>query len=140
MKVMGIEIEKYWYVDSFSDENKRYKVCRLVDGTYTCSCPEWIYRRKECKHIEQIKYHLEVLNNDFGLIVFKEKWILQPIKSDKVKLLKTKTDRENRTHYTYIGVPLIPIDPPDLALMNKLYREMRKLNVPDRVIREYWKI
>ena len=136
-KVMGKEIVKYWFVESWSDPNKKYKVCQLEDGSFTCSCPAWIFRRKECKHIEQIKHHV-AMGNDFGLIAYKDIWILMPYKSENVKLIRREIDKEKRECRHYIGVPLIPIDPPDFKLMNKLYTQLRELGVPKKIIKEYW--
>lgn len=34
--------------------SRNYVVCRYDDGTYSCSCPSWIFskgHKKECKHI-----------------------------------------------------------------------------------------
>jgi len=45
---------KFWYVQSHSDPNKQYKVSQRADGTYACSCPHWIYRHVQCKHILQV--------------------------------------------------------------------------------------
>ena len=44
-----------WNVRSSSDPSKSYTVSITDDGQFECSCPQWIYRRKECKHIQQIK-------------------------------------------------------------------------------------
>jgi len=137
-KLMGKEIVKYWFVDSFSNEGKRYKVCQLEDGSFTCSCPEWIFRRKECKHIQQIKRHLE-MGNDFGLIEFKDRWILQPIKDDDVKLLKKEIDKNKREIRYFVGVPLIRIEPFDFKNAEKWYSQLISLGVPKSVIKEYWR-
>jgi len=137
-KLMGKEIVKYWFVDSFSNEGKRYKVCQLEDGSFTCSCPEWIFRRKECKHIQQIKRHLE-MGNDFGLIAFKDRWILQPIKDDDVKLLKKEIDKNKREIRYFVGVPLIRIEPFDFKNAEKWYSQLISLGVPKSVIKEYWR-
>ena len=138
LKVMGKEVVKCWFVDSFTEEGKRYKVCQLEDGSFTCSCPEWIYHKRECKHIEQVKRHLE-MGNDFGLTIFREEWILQPYNSDNVELIKRVVDRENRLVTYYIGVPLIRIEPFDYANAEKWYNQMRKLGVSKSVIKEYWR-
>lgn len=47
---------EFWYVASFSDPNKTYKVSKKADGTYACSCPHWLYRRPPdgCKHIQYV--------------------------------------------------------------------------------------
>jgi len=41
-------------VPSESNPNKTYIVSKYDDG-YACSCPHWINRRKECKHIRHVK-------------------------------------------------------------------------------------
>ena len=42
-------------VPSFSNPEKTYIVTQKEDGTWQCSCPVWIYRRRTCKHIEAVK-------------------------------------------------------------------------------------
>jgi len=32
-----------------------YTVALTEDGEWQCSCPVWIYRRRECKHIRKVK-------------------------------------------------------------------------------------
>ena len=44
-----------WSVPSSSEPNKTYTVSLTEDGDWECSCPQWIYRRRECKHIQQVK-------------------------------------------------------------------------------------
>jgi hypothetical protein len=44
-----------WQIQSHSTPNKFYKVSLTENGEYQCSCPVWIFRRKQCKHIEQVK-------------------------------------------------------------------------------------
>ena len=44
-----------WSVPSSSDPNKTYTVSLTADGQWECSCPQWIYRRQECKHMQRIK-------------------------------------------------------------------------------------
>jgi len=44
-----------WSVPSSSDPNKTYTVSLTADGEWECSCPQWIYRRQECKHIQRVK-------------------------------------------------------------------------------------
>lgn len=52
---MSRKIKKQWDLPSQSDPKKTYKVTLYEDGSYACSCPHWIYRKKECKHIRQCK-------------------------------------------------------------------------------------
>lgn len=57
--------EKQWLIKSFTDPEKSYKVSLRTDGRYECSCPVWIYRRRECKHIEAIKAAREDVETEF---------------------------------------------------------------------------
>jgi hypothetical protein len=54
---MASDIVERWEVESENTPGKRYTLCKLVDETWTCSCPHWTRRipRKNCKHID---YHL----------------------------------------------------------------------------------
>lgn len=45
---------KKWTVPS-SSSDKEYIVAIDKDGNYGCSCPVWIFRRKECHHIQAVK-------------------------------------------------------------------------------------
>ena len=47
-------------VASMSNPNKTYIVVEKEDHTWQCSCPVWIFRRKECKHIKREKAKLGV--------------------------------------------------------------------------------
>jgi len=58
LNVPRLEAKVYsnkWDVRSHSDPSKFYTVSLTEDGQYECSCPQWIYRRRECKHIQQVK-------------------------------------------------------------------------------------
>ena len=44
-----------WQVPSRSSPGKFYKVSVTPNGEWECSCPDWTYRRNECKHIKQVK-------------------------------------------------------------------------------------
>jgi len=55
VKSMSRRILNQWDIPSHSGPSKTYKVTLYEDGTYACSCPHWIYRRKECKHIQECK-------------------------------------------------------------------------------------
>lgn len=50
---------KQWNVESNSSRGKFYKVSLTENGEYQCSCPAWIYRRKECSHIKMAKANPE---------------------------------------------------------------------------------
>ena len=47
-------------VESFSNPGKFYIVAETEDGEWQCSCPVWIYRRKQCKHIQRVKQELGI--------------------------------------------------------------------------------
>ena len=44
-----------WDVESHTTPGKHYTVSLKHDHTWQCSCPQWKFRRKECKHIIEIK-------------------------------------------------------------------------------------
>ena len=52
-----------WQVESFSTPGKIYTVALRHTGEWQCSCPHWIYRRAQCKHIEAVmdEYRAEQL-------------------------------------------------------------------------------
>ena len=47
-----------WVVPSETDPQKTYEVVRVGD-LFACSCPNYIYRNRICKHILMIKKRLE---------------------------------------------------------------------------------
>jgi len=60
-KVGSLEAKIYsnqWTVPSKSSPGKFYKVSVTPNGEWECSCPDWTYRRNECKHIKQVKNSL----------------------------------------------------------------------------------
>jgi len=44
-----------WEVQSHSDPSKHYTISQKHDGTWQCSCPQWKFRRKICKHIQEVQ-------------------------------------------------------------------------------------
>lgn len=46
---------QHWTIKSSSDPTKSYTVSRNEDGSWSCTCPHWTYRKTECKHIKQCK-------------------------------------------------------------------------------------
>ena len=57
-----VRLAKYacqWKVQSHSDPSKLYTVSLLQDPTardrWQCSCPQWKFRRKICKHILEVQ-------------------------------------------------------------------------------------
>lgn len=49
---------KFWNIPSESDIDKEYIVRLDTNGIWTCSCPDHMYRLKDCKHImkAQVEY------------------------------------------------------------------------------------
>ena len=50
--------EKQWEVASSKDPNKKYTVKYSEDGTWSCNCPQFTFRKVQCKHIEECKKKL----------------------------------------------------------------------------------
>jgi len=46
---------KQWIIESSSDKTKKYTVSLRGSGSWTCTCPQYVYRKSECKHIKQCK-------------------------------------------------------------------------------------
>ncbi len=50
--------EKQWTIKSSSDSNKSYIITLKADGTWKCTCPQFTFRKKLCKHISECKINL----------------------------------------------------------------------------------
>lgn len=46
---------KQWEIASSSDKSKVYTVTQKADGSFTCTCPQFVFRKKVCKHISECK-------------------------------------------------------------------------------------
>jgi hypothetical protein len=46
---------KVWKVKSKSDPNKLYFVTLKPNGKWTCTCPQFVFRKVDCKHIDLVK-------------------------------------------------------------------------------------
>ena len=46
---------KQWEIASSSDKSKVYTVTQKGDGSFTCTCPQFVFRKKVCKHISECK-------------------------------------------------------------------------------------
>lgn len=88
---------KKWEISSEKDSNKVYIVSLTDKNTFACSCPIWIYKRQECKHIQRVK---RALDNNEGITDIK----LNPLKIVFAKV-KEVTLKENNEVY----VPLLPL-------------------------------
>ena len=49
-KISGV---KQWEIASSSDKSKVYTVTQKADGSFTCTCPQFVYRKQVCKHISK---------------------------------------------------------------------------------------
>jgi len=49
------KLAQHWTIESSSDPTKSYTVSRNEDGSWSCTCPHWTYRKTECKHMKQCK-------------------------------------------------------------------------------------
>jgi hypothetical protein len=41
-------------VDSFTHSGQHYVVALNLNGNWECSCPVYIYRRRQCKHVDLV--------------------------------------------------------------------------------------
>ena len=58
-----------WVARSESS-NADYTIARSENGEFGCSCPQWKFRRGECKHIRQVKIELAAqLGAKYGINV-----------------------------------------------------------------------
>lgn len=88
---------KKWQIPSENDENKTYTVSLTDKNTFACSCPVWIFRRQECKHIARVKRAVEN-NEDISEIKLNPLHIV-------FANVKEVTLKENNEVY----VPLLPL-------------------------------
>ena len=42
-------------VKSHTNKKKRYTIKIYENNTMTCNCPDFTYRKRECKHIKELK-------------------------------------------------------------------------------------
>ncbi|HCR70737.1 MAG TPA: hypothetical protein DIW23_04780 [Anaerolineae bacterium] len=54
--------ETFYECPSQSRANLSYIVATNQSEQWGCSCPRWIYKREECKHIREVKLHLFFIN------------------------------------------------------------------------------
>lgn len=89
--------DQRWEVPSDSQPDKKY-VVSIRNGEWQCSCPVWIFRRQECKHIKRMK------NGEYDqkklMIKGTPKYVL-------AKVLKPTYDEEKNE----LLIPLIPFCP-----------------------------
>lgn len=76
--------QKTWDVQSDSDSSKTYRVSVATDGTWGCSCPAWVYKkrgepRKICRHI--LKKQLELSHDKMKTM---EKIVSQQVSQETI--------------------------------------------------------
>ena len=47
--------DKHWTLKSSSNANKSYTITLKADGSWSCTCPQFTFRKKQCKHISECK-------------------------------------------------------------------------------------
>jgi len=107
---MAAKADQRWEVPSDSQPDKKY-VVSIRNGEWQCSCPVWIYRRQECKHIRRMKageYDQKKL-----MIKGTPKYVL-------AKVLKPTYDEEKNE----LLIPLIPLGPEGLHMDATIIFEM----------------
>lgn len=62
---------KRWGIASFTGHlnARKYVVSLSVDGKWGCSCPQWKFKRVECKHIQWIKGKENWTDNDVSRLI-----------------------------------------------------------------------
>ena len=56
--VLIIMPKNTWTVPSETTDNKFYEITKVGDR-FVCSCPDCLYRERNCKHILKLKARLE---------------------------------------------------------------------------------
>ncbi len=45
----------HWILAEKGKEFRKFHVVWLESGQYSCTCPQFIFRKEECKHIKHVK-------------------------------------------------------------------------------------
>jgi len=143
---------KQWDVPSHSNPDKLYKVSQAEDDTFGCDCPVWKFRRLECKHIQQVKRHLE-MGNDFGRTLFREIYTFIPSKPEGTDIkIERKLDFKTATENVIVYFPLLHLtDCPYIQAdgssaydgfshNNKIFQNMLEQGIPKTEIKKYFKV
>jgi len=57
-KMKMIRTDKIWHIRSTSEIGVHYEVRFCTDGSFVCTCPDFQYRGRQCKHIRKVKMQL----------------------------------------------------------------------------------
>jgi hypothetical protein len=49
----------FYKVKSFTVKDKEYIVRKMLDGSWRCECPAFVFRQKKCNHIRKLQ-HLKI--------------------------------------------------------------------------------
>lgn len=94
---------KSWIVPSQSDPKKDYVVVLNDDGSWSCECPDFRYRKKECKHIYAIKI-------SFSAVKPGEAPRLGDVEAEKLShsgMLEAKLDVSRQDEIEYVEHPMV---------------------------------
>lgn len=61
-EIQQIDQNKY-VIESMTDKTKEYEVTIVDSGIGACSCPDFEYRRRQCKHIIKVLAYIFGVNN-----------------------------------------------------------------------------
>lgn len=93
---------KKWNILSETDENKTYVVSLTDKNTFACSCPIWIFRRQECKHIARVKQELENNKTEYPLH--------NEIKLNPLQIVYANVKEVTLKNNNEVYVPLLPLN------------------------------
>lgn len=143
---------KQWDCPSHSDPDKKYVVSQAEDGTFGCDCPVWKFRRQECKHIQQVKHHLEQ-GNDYGRTIFRAIYNFIPYKTEGTDIkIERKLDFQTATENILIYFPLLHLtDCPYIQTDGSsaydgfthnqmIYENILKQGIPVSELKKYFRI
>lgn len=121
---------KQWQIESESKPGKYYTVSLDDNGNYSCSCPQWIYRHKECKHIRTAQSLITIADNYlYNLIRWRRAVLQNHINNVWETLYKKaqKVDIELTAVTLKIGVDSTPINEiQNSSIYAKQYSELRE--------------
>ncbi|MGI0069927.1 MAG: SWIM zinc finger family protein, partial [Nitrosopumilaceae archaeon] len=70
--------EYLYFVRSQSEADKRYSCELTVEQGWTCSCPDFVYRKQKCKHLWAVEVSLALRRNVESELAKSPK-VIQPI-------------------------------------------------------------
>jgi SWIM zinc finger len=49
----------FFTLPSQTNQDKVYEIRLLAQGTHSCTCPDFVYRQSDCKHIMAVRIHVK---------------------------------------------------------------------------------